>query len=488
MPALMATVVCVALVTSSTALTQSDGDLLAHIALGRRILQTGIPAPVTPAWGAAMLLALLDRAGGLSLIAAGVAILAAFTHAMLLDVVLQRSVPLRIALPTAMLGVVFAASHWLARPHAFTIAASAMLIVLLARGDRGDRGQGMDRRASLAIPPLFALWANLHGGWSFGLILVACYAMARRTRPSLLLLIASALATGLTPFGVRLHLAVLQTLRDATIARVINEYQPPSLDHPQDLLFLVTLAIAAVALLRTVSRAAARPTIWALLVIIVSAAAALRAGRNIALFAVTGWPLLVMSLAPRSAITASPVPPPPSGRWPIPMAIAAAGLLLGVLGGQAIGIPAIRTPVSPTRFPVGAVQAVQRANLTAPVLTTWAWSGYVPYAWPGRRAFFNPLAFTPAEVRALGRLLLAQPGWRRTLDSLAIGLAILPPDAPLADSLRAEPTWPAWYRDPTATVFERRAPPPTEAHAIGPRTSAGGVVRTRTSPRPKAAD
>ena len=164
MPALMATVVCVALVTSSTALTQSDGDLLAHIALGRRILQTGIPASVTPAWGAAMLLALLDRAGGLSLIAAVVAILAAFTHAMLLDVVLQRSVPLRIALPTAMLGVVFAASHWLARPHAFTIAASATLIVLLERGDRGDRGQGTDRRASLAIPPLFALWANLHGG------------------------------------------------------------------------------------------------------------------------------------------------------------------------------------------------------------------------------------------------------------------------------------------------------------------------------------
>ena len=51
---------------------------------------------------------------------------------------------------------------------------------------------------------------------------------------------------------------------------------------------------------------------------------------------------------------------------------------------------------------MGAVQALQRANQSTSLLTTWAWSGYVPYAWPGRHAVFNPLEFTPAEVHALG--------------------------------------------------------------------------------------
>jgi len=453
-PALIAAVVAIALLASSTALTQSDGDLFAHIALGRQILVSGIPESVTPAWGSAVLLAGIERVGGLSLIAASIALLAACTHALLMAVVVQRGIALRIALPAAMLGFVFAASHWLARPHAITIAASALLVTLLDR---------RDHRAWLVVPPLFALWANLHGGWSFGLMLVACYAVALRTWPSLALLLMSGLATVITPYGLRLHGAVLRTLRDPTIARVINEYQPPSWSNPQDLLFLVTLALAAIALLRALSRGTARPSIAALLVIVVSAAAALRAGRNISLFAVTGWPLLAVYLAPHAAATPSTAIPWSSrARWRSARASSVTLALIAItaLGARAAGFRGLETPVSPTRFPVGALQALEHAGHSGPLLTTWAWSGYVPYARPGHRAVFNPLEFTPQEVHALGTMLLAQPGWRRTLDSLQIGLALLPANSPLADSLRAEPEWPVWYRDRTALVFQRQAAPP----------------------------
>ena len=482
-PALIAIVVSIVLMTSSTALTQSDGDLFAHIALGRDILRVGAPASVTPAWGSAVVLAALHRRGGLSLIAVCVAWLAACTHAWLMLFIARRGMPLHAALPAAMLSVVFAASHWLARPHAVTIAASALLIALL---------EWPDRCAWLAIPPLFLLWANLHGGWSYGLILVACYVVARPTWPSLMLLVASALATLTTPYGTQLHRTVLQTLRDPTIARVINEYQPPSVHNPQDLLFLVTLAISTVVLLRAMLRQASRPPLAALLVILVSAAAALRAGRNISLFAVTGWPLLVVYLVPHSSITPSPVTSWSSpARWPfardtvnaIALLVFAALVAGGARAAGLAGVPGFTTPVSPARFPVGALQALQRDHQSAPLLTTWAWSGYVPYAWPGRRALFNPLNFTPADVHALGTLLRARPGWRRALDSLDIRLAVLPPDSPLADALRAEPAWPVWYRDPTAIVFQRQSALPNAPSASAVATGrAGCSAGTRPPP------
>src|SRR6185503_2665193 len=138
---------------------------------------------------------------------------------------------------------------------------------------------------------IFLLWANLHGGWAFGLVLLACYvagdalemvrgdgdrpAWRSRLSRDALALRFSALATFCTPYGFRLHQAVLSTLSDRSVATLINEYQPPGLSALPDILFFTVLALSVLAILGS----RRRPSFPGLLAIVVTTAFALRAGR-----------------------------------------------------------------------------------------------------------------------------------------------------------------------------------------------------------------
>jgi hypothetical protein len=104
----------------------------------------------------------------------------------------------------------------------------------------------LTRRAWLLLaPPILALWANLHGGFPIGLILVGCYLMAaawdavwtrRRSwwRDGRLWVMALALtgcvlATLLNPYGWRVYQYVMHTSGVAA-ARHIDEWVPPGLN------------------------------------------------------------------------------------------------------------------------------------------------------------------------------------------------------------------------------------------------------------------
>jgi hypothetical protein len=133
-------------------------------------------------------------------------------------------------------------------------------------------------------------------------------------------------------------------------------------------------------------------------------------------------------------------------------------LLLGALHGKAAGRSLIADSVDANRFPVVAVDRLRAAGNQANTLTTWVWSGYVPFAWPGKRVFFDPLLFTPAILDRFGQMLLTRPGWREQLAKSEVGTVVLPPGVPLADSLALDIGWTQWHRDGTAVVFLRRNP------------------------------
>src|SRR5439155_25063767 len=100
------------------------------------------------------------------------------------------------------------------------------------------------------------------------------------------------LGTLVTPYGVALHRGVLRSLSDSSISRVVDEYRPPGLHSIADVLFYVTVVGALIAVARARRR---MPFPW-LLATIVTTSFAFRAGRNIALFGVVAWPLVVLHL------------------------------------------------------------------------------------------------------------------------------------------------------------------------------------------------
>ena len=103
-----------------------------------------------------------------------------------------------------------ALSHLLARPHIFSWFFGTLTLFLLER-----RGRWL-----YILPPLTALWANIHGGFVLGIVLQGLYVAGaglergaslfrqgelqsffREQQRPLLVLLLSVLATGLNPFG-----------------------------------------------------------------------------------------------------------------------------------------------------------------------------------------------------------------------------------------------------------------------------------------------
>src|SRR5213593_2259321 len=139
---------------------------------------------------------------------------------------------------------------WSIRPQVFTYTFFALLLVILGRAFR--HGARPDARVLWLAPPLFALWANTHGGFPAGLAVLAlylgCRALAalwsagragwREAGRYGLVLAACGLATLANPYGPRLLAWLIADL--APPRPEIGEWYPLALPDP---LFVVTVAL-----------------------------------------------------------------------------------------------------------------------------------------------------------------------------------------------------------------------------------------------------
>src|SRR5262245_5173808 len=99
------------------------------------------------------------------------------------------------------------------RPQLFSLVAFAILLTCLTRARRGGP------HCLLFLPPLFAVWANLHGGWLVGggifALWTASTALAGNRRHALwcaVIGVASLAATLLSPYGVELWTLLRDTV------------------------------------------------------------------------------------------------------------------------------------------------------------------------------------------------------------------------------------------------------------------------------------
>jgi hypothetical protein len=467
-------------------MVNADGDPARHLRHGETILaqhdvirvdhfsftRSGQPF-IGFEYGSQVLLAMSHRVGG----TAGMAILAALlisgTLVLLAAWLLRRRLDPLLVVGTTLLVAVLTKIHWLARPHVVSWPLTITLLAIL---------EARRRPPVWAFGLLFAVWANLHGGFVYGWLLIGMYlvghglegwtekdsgrrrqefAKASALLPVMAVTIA---ATLINPYGWRLPWHVVEFFRDPWIRTITQEFHSPNF-HTADLYpFLATLlAVVVVLALRP------RPHWTHLVVLLGNVAMALISQRNIILFGLVSIPLLALDTAPewdrtvgarafaqRFAVTA---------RSGITLPYVLGGmLLLAILAvghGRVAGHELVADGFSPRSFPVEVVRRARNASVTGRLFHEFTWGGYLLYAWPEMPVFIDGgTDFYGGEVlRAQREVLNLQPGWRDSLQAWRIDLTLLDTKGALASELTRDASWVRLYCDSTAVMFRRQQRP-----------------------------
>ena len=154
----------------------------------------------------------------------------AATFALLVQI-LGRRIPAAYAVAIAIAALSLSMGHFLARPHVLVLP----ILLAWANGlmSASERGQA----PSPWLLPLMGLWANLHGGFVFGLILVGAFALdalwnAERAQQRSVALrwaafgIGALIACCATPYGWGSILAARKILDLGELLHLIYEWMP----------------------------------------------------------------------------------------------------------------------------------------------------------------------------------------------------------------------------------------------------------------------
>jgi hypothetical protein len=259
----------------------------------------------TNQWLGELPLWLGERWAGLEGIAAVAALVAAFTLRCLYRMLLADGLPWPTAAVWTALAAAGTSCSWGARPNLFT-----MLFVLLTAHtlERFHAGRLSSRR-TLWLVPLFAVWANTHGGFVAGFVLLggtlaiegglAVFALeaparqaARGRARHLALLTAGAFgATLLNPYGLSLYRWVFQLLGDSYFMDLHQEWQSPDF-HGRGAMRFELLMLLFPAILAVSQR---RPNLVELGLAVLALHLALTGFRYVPLWVLVATPLLARS-------------------------------------------------------------------------------------------------------------------------------------------------------------------------------------------------
>lgn len=468
----------------------ADGDPARHIRHGLWMLQHhalisadpfSFTRPGAPflgfEYGTQLVFALAWKAGGIAAVTVLVGMLIASVYALLAWVLLRLNVEPLLAYVVTVGAAALGGGHWVARPHLFSFLATVILLWLLER----------PRAAPVWLfVPFFALWANLHGGFVFGAMLLTVWLagtvaewLASGRDPRWLprmkylaaALVCAGLGTLLNPHGLELHRHVLTFFGNRFNMNHTAEFLSPNFHEIDGRIFL--LGILGVLAALTFHRE--RPSYPRLLAIAMTLAFGLISVRNMALFGLTALPLVALHVNdawrglpdPRgirsrfgaTAQTGSTLP------WVLPIVVAF--VLLGLARGRVGGTQVVADDLDPATFPIAAVAKGRAAGLEGRMFSEFVWGGYLVYAWPEQRIFIDGGTdfFGDPLYEEFSRVRRLVPGWRDILQRWDIRLALLRPGSSLAHELSRDSRWAPWYCDSVAVILERSADAPPYSRA-----------------------
>ncbi len=449
----------------------SDPDSHWHIAVGNWILAHGsVPTTdtfsftfagqpwIAKEWLSQLTLAGAFNLGGWAGVTALCAAAIAITFALLLRLLLADLKPLP-ALMFVAAALIMMAPHLLARPHVLAFPLILLWVAGLVRAVEQRRAPEPLLLAAML------LWANMHGGFTLGLMLAGAFALdavvgARDGSERRTLFVAWAkfgvaalLVACITPYGAESILVTLRIFGLGDALGTISEWQSPNFQKQplQEMILLLAVYLA-------LSRGLKLPLIR-LLIVIGLLHLFLRYARNAELLA-TLAPLMIAPLlarqfpsigADRQAKGRFNALARPAGLLGLTLCLGLGGLLAGFVMGLGNIVP-------PTvHVPAAAIAYAREAGLQGRVLNHYNYGGFligagVPTYIDGRGELYGgDFIKRYADVTNLR----GEEPFEALLERDRIDWTLLPKDQPANQLLSRLAGWRRAYGDDTAVIFVR---------------------------------
>ena len=355
------------------------------------------------------------------------------------------------------------------RPRVFTLLLASFCLVVLQNYARTGTG----RRIWLLIP-LTALWANLHGGFVIGWMLILLTLVGvvldawlagdklrpfwPRLRTLGIVLVGCFLAALVNPYGIRIYEPARRALSSSIYSRTVIDWMPPNFQQPEllPLLALILLSIAAFAL----SPKRIKPS--ELLLFAVTLYATLKAQRNALLFAVVAAPLLARYL--QYWLESTPLKrmfteSRSTTRQPLLVALSVIMLLPLPLFIARLRSTAYAEPEQQwMQVPIKAVEYMRTNQLTGNTFTfPNIWGGYVIWELPANPVYFDGRDVYPERfVAEYVEITNGRADWKAPFDQYGVNLVLIQRGSLLARQLDSANDWERVYQDTMSSVYKRR--------------------------------
>jgi hypothetical protein len=409
-------------------------------------------APLNVQWLGDLALYASEAVGGIPLVIVFTAIVVTITYAVLVAAAHTASGHVRLSCVAVWAAFALGATNLSPRPQtlSYPFFAGFVFAVLQAEWRK-------DARWLWLLPPLTVVWANIHGSFALGLLLLACASVATRRRQYLMALVACALASCLNPYGPGVWLYVVGIGSNPVIRDFVTEWAPTTIDQPGGVLFFLSLAlVGALALRSRLSR---------LEVLLLIAFGAL-AWSSVRL--VVWWGILLAPTLARLLGDVLPAYQPRARDRPfVNVLVVAAALCVAAVSlpwtkGALPVLPPDKRGLFSSTAPVrvGEYLRTHDPPPTGRMFNHQTWGGYLEWiAWPRHQVFVDGrIELHPTQVW-FDYLAIVFPSarWRELFASYDISYVVLAQDeeAELISDLKADSGWRVDYEDDQAIVLSR---------------------------------
>jgi hypothetical protein len=447
----------------------------------------------------------LESAAGLNGVVLFTSLVIATVFAWSFRLLLRRGTNVFVAIVLVLLAASAAMIHFLARPHVVSWLFTVAWFWILDSSEKSASGSSSTSDISTAknlpgwylwlLPPLMLVWVNVHGGFLLGFVLLGIYwcsaawqwfrlkedrfdgvlqkiRIGRRVSALTLTGVLSGLATLVNPYGLRLHVHIYRYLSNHFLMDHIDEFQSPNFHYVAQKCFAGLLLLTLVALAAK-RREPGQDRASQALVVLFAVYAGLYASRNIPVSSL----LLVLVIGPwlSEAMERFADRRPTARRfvstqflqrmeaievglrghlWPIAMVVLTCWIAAhdGKLGTK----PVMDAHFDAKRFPVTAVDYLEKQDTTGPLVSPDYWGGYLIYRlYPRVRMVVDDRHDFYGEefLKSYLKMVHVEPGWEDFLRQHQARSIVVPKDSALANILGETAGWRTIYTDDVAAVF-----------------------------------